>query len=157
MMGGMAATRALSPKQQLFVAEYLVDLNATAAYKRAGYKPRTDAAAAESASRLLRNVKVAAAVAAAQTKREQRTEITQDWVLGRLKIEATSEGEDSSHAARVSALKVIAQHLGMLKERVEHTGKDGGPLGIDAMVAAVIAAEEALRGRPDSRAAKPAP
>lgn len=29
---------ALTPKQKRFVAEYLVDLNATAAAKRAGYK-----------------------------------------------------------------------------------------------------------------------
>ena len=32
---------ALTPKQERFVQEYLVDLNATAAAKRAGYSPKT--------------------------------------------------------------------------------------------------------------------
>ncbi len=46
----------LTAKQKTFVNEYLVDLNATAAYKRAGYTVRGNAAEAN-ASRLLRNAK----------------------------------------------------------------------------------------------------
>lgn len=68
----------LSPKQQRFVDEYLVDLNATQAAIRAGYSAKT----AESAgSRLLRNVKVQAAIQQAMADRLKRTEITQDRVL----------------------------------------------------------------------------
>jgi phage terminase small subunit len=47
----------LNPKQQRFAAEYCVDLNATAAYRRAGYNARGNAAEA-CASRLLSNAKV---------------------------------------------------------------------------------------------------
>jgi phage terminase small subunit len=51
----------LTLKQQRFAAEYCVDLNATAAYKRAGYNARGNAAEA-CASRLLSNAKVQEAV-----------------------------------------------------------------------------------------------
>jgi len=50
----------MTPRQARFVAEYLIDLNATAACLRAGYSPR---GAAQAAERLLRNVEVAAEVA----------------------------------------------------------------------------------------------
>ena len=68
----------MTPKQERFVAEYLVGLNATQAAIRAGYAKKS---ADVEGSRLLANAKVAAAVAAAQAKRSERTEITQDYVL----------------------------------------------------------------------------
>ena len=69
---------ALTPKQKRFVAEYLIDLNATAAAKRAGYSEKT---ACEQAARLLANVKIQTAVQEAKQDRQERTEITQDMVL----------------------------------------------------------------------------
>ena len=50
-------------RQAAFVAEYLVDCNATQAAIRAGYSART---AASQGARLLRNVKVMAAIQRAQ-------------------------------------------------------------------------------------------
>jgi phage terminase small subunit len=70
----------MSPKQQRFVEEYLIDLNATQAAIRAGYSQRT---ANEQGARLLVNVSVAAAVAKAKAERTARTEITQDMILQR--------------------------------------------------------------------------
>lgn len=72
---------ALTAKQERFVAEYLIDLNATQAAKRAGYSEKT---ANEQGSRLLANAKVAAAVAEAQAKRSKRTNLTQDMVVSEL-------------------------------------------------------------------------
>lgn len=80
---------ALTPKQERFVQEYLVDLNATQAAVRAGYSPRT---ANEQGARLLANVSIQAALRAAMDKRSQRTEITQDWVLEELRKVAASNG-----------------------------------------------------------------
>ena len=68
----------ITPKQQRFVAEYLVDLNATQAAIRAGYSEKT---AQPQSARLLSKVMVKKAVAAAQAERSERTEITQDYVL----------------------------------------------------------------------------
>ncbi|WP_176317788.1 terminase small subunit [Burkholderia vietnamiensis] len=70
----------LTAKQQLFVDEYLVDLNATAAYKRAGYAAQGNAAEVN-ASRLLRNAQVQAAVDKAMKERGERTRMTADQVL----------------------------------------------------------------------------
>jgi phage terminase small subunit len=122
------ADKPLTPKQQRFVDEYLVDLNATAAYKRAGYRCKTDAVAASAASELLRFPKVAAALRAAQKARSERMEITQDYVVKRLKGEAELYGEGSSHAARVSALKLLGQHISMFPDRHEISGPKGQPL-----------------------------
>lgn len=68
----------MTPKLQRFVAEYVIDLNATQAAIRAGYSART---AEQQGSRLLRNAKVAASVSAALEQRQKRTEVTADRVL----------------------------------------------------------------------------
>ncbi len=70
----------LTELQAKFVNEYLIDLNRTAAYKRAGGKCEGNTAYA-SASRMYRNVKVNRAITDALVERERRTEITQDAVL----------------------------------------------------------------------------
>jgi len=82
----------MTAKQERFVAEYLIDLNATQAAIRAGYAEK---GAAVEGSRLLANPKVAAAVAAAQAERAKRTEITQDYVLNTIRdtIERCKQAE----------------------------------------------------------------
>jgi phage terminase small subunit len=74
------ATKVLTPRQAAFVREYLIDLNATAAYKRAGYKAQ-GRSAENAASRLLGSVGVRDSIADAQAKRACRTEIKADRVL----------------------------------------------------------------------------
>ena len=86
-----AEPRALTPRQQAFVDEYLVDLNATQAAIRAGYSAKT---AHEQASRLLANAKIASAVADAKKARSERTQIDADWVLSRLAQDATADLAD---------------------------------------------------------------
>jgi phage terminase small subunit len=77
-MGGKSGKKKLSQKQQAFVREYLIDLNAAAAARRAGYcKNRADAMGWEN----LRKPEIAAAIQTAKDKRAERTEITQDRVL----------------------------------------------------------------------------
>jgi len=72
---------ALTAKQQRFVDEYLIDLNATQAAIRAGYSKKT---AQVQSARLLSNVMVSAAVAKGMETRSARTGITQDMVLREL-------------------------------------------------------------------------
>ncbi len=77
----------LTPKQERFVAEYLVDLNAAGAYRRAGYKVRNDNVAAVEGHRLLRNPNVVAVIAAGQAQRAARVQVEADEVLrGLLRI-----------------------------------------------------------------------
>ena len=68
----------MTPKQRLFVKEYLVDLNATQAAIRAGYSEKT--AAAIGAENLTKP-EIAAAIQQMMDDRSQRTEITADYVL----------------------------------------------------------------------------
>lgn len=72
---------ALTAKQERFVAEYLIDLNATQAAIRAGYSEKT---ANKQGSQMLGKTSIAAAISEAQARRSERTEITQDRVLAEL-------------------------------------------------------------------------
>ena len=143
----------LTPKQQRFVDEYLIDLNATQAYIRAGYAVKSDDVASATASKLLRNAKVQEAIAKAQNKRSERTEITQDYVLNNIKrvvercmqIEAV-DGETTTEDGGIAqafmfkeqgalkGLEMLGKHLGLFKDKVEHTGKDGGPIDLSLKV-----------------------
>lgn len=176
----------LTPKQERFVQEYLVDLNATQAAIRAGYSPDT---ARSIGSENLTKPNIMAAIDEAMATRSMRTNITQDQVLRELarigfvdirkvvtwtngadgfnEREAEETGEvrisianfvmltpsdqiDVETAAAISevsqtkdgALKVkmhdkraalvdLGRHLGMFKDKVEVTGKDGNPIEID--------------------------
>ncbi|MGG3282748.1 terminase small subunit [Paenibacillus solani] len=92
---------ALTAKQHLFVQEYLIDLNATRAYKAAGYSVKSDNAAGVEGHRLLRNPKIAAAVKEAMDKRSERTEITADMVLERWWTIANADPNDLIYHRRV--------------------------------------------------------
>lgn len=68
----------LTPKQQRFVDEYMVDHNATQAAIRAGYSSKT---AKDIASQNLAKLNIQAAIQEASQKQQARTGITADWVL----------------------------------------------------------------------------
>ena len=146
----------LNPRQAAFVTEYLIDLNGTQAAIRAGYSPRS---AEVTASRLLSDAKVSAAIAEAKAARMERTETTADDVIRELKriafldprqvmswgpdgvrllassslspdvaaaiaevSETTTEGGGSLRvkwADKISALRLLMQHLSMLTEKLE--------------------------------------
>lgn len=68
----------MTEKQERFVSEYLIDLNATQAAIRSGYSAKT---ADQQGSRLLANVKVQQAVSEAMAERSKRTGVSQDRVV----------------------------------------------------------------------------
>ena len=82
----------LTEKQKRFSDEYLVDLNATRAYKKAYPSVKKDETAAQAGSRLLRNVNVKEYIDKRIKDRQKRTEITQDKVLNELAAIAFSNG-----------------------------------------------------------------
>jgi phage terminase small subunit len=69
---------ALSPKQLTFVGEYLLDLNATAAARRAGYSASS---CNKIGSELLDKTRIQVAIAEAQAARAARTAISADRIL----------------------------------------------------------------------------
>jgi len=74
----------LTAKQQRFVDEYLIDRNATAAYRRAGYDVADDNTAAVNARRLLRNAQVRAAVEAGEAALRAANRVTAQRVIDEL-------------------------------------------------------------------------
>lgn len=84
----------MTEKQKIFADEYLIDLNATRAYKVAYPSVKKDETAAQAGSRMLRNVKVAAYIQERMEERQKRTEITQDRVLEELAAIAFARATD---------------------------------------------------------------
>ena len=162
----------LTPKQQRFVEEYLIDLNATQSAIRAGYSEKT--AAVIGAENLIKP-NIAKAIEEAQNKRQEQTQIDAAYVLKRLveidqmdvldimddqmKIRPVNEwpkvwrqyvvnlenlelsdGEGCFKKIKwpdkVKNLELLGKHVsvGAFKEKIEHTGKDGGPIDLSLKV-----------------------
>jgi Terminase small subunit len=117
----------MSPKQQTFVREYLVDLNATAAYKRAGYRGR-GRAAENAASRMLGNAVVQTAIKEALAERQKRTEIKVDTVVQETWNNYQRCVVAGQFGAANKALELLGRHVGAFPNKHEHTGTDNSPI-----------------------------
>lgn len=104
----------LTEKQRRFCEEYLIDLNATQAAIRAGYSKKT---AAQTAARLLTNVKVQEYIQERQKELAKRTEITQDSVLHELALIAFAKASDYAKVIEKDAMiEVEGNMVPMLDE-----------------------------------------
>ena len=121
-------TRALKDRQQKFVEEYLIDLNATQAAIRAGYSAKFTNT---NVTKLLQNTAIQSAIQVEREKQAQRTQVTADWVLLRLKEEAT-RGEDTSFApARVKALELLGKHLILFTDKLQTDNRHVYEISLD--------------------------
>ena len=119
----------VTEKQKVFADEYLIDLNATRAYKVAYPTVKNDDTAAQAGSRMLRNVKVAEYIQKRIQERQKRTEITQDRVLNELAAMAFADVAEAVEirlkpSDKLKALELLGRHLGMFKDKVEVSGID---------------------------------
>jgi phage terminase small subunit len=135
---------ATGEKRDAFVQEFIIDLNGTQAAIRAGYSAKT---AGQAASRLLKDVKITAAIQEAMNKRASRVEIDADYVLGTIvsTIERckqaepvmdkagnhlTTETEDGGEALAyrfdasgvLKGAELLGKHLKLFTDKVEVTG-----------------------------------
>lgn len=163
-------------RQQRFIEEYLIDLNAAAAARRAGF---TATSARRQGWEMLSNPVIAEKVQIELDKRAKRTQITADRVLKELFDRATSnmrhyvivqedgsvyldfsdltpsqwaavqeiqveeymdgKGEDAREIKKVKFklhnqtknLELLGKHLGLFSDRLEVTGRGGGPIEVD--------------------------
>lgn len=81
----------LTDKQKKFIDEYLVDLNATQAAIRAGYKEK---AAYRTGAENLRKPQIQEEIQKRMQERQQRTEVTQDMVVKELASIAFARATD---------------------------------------------------------------
>ena len=179
-------------RHERFCQEYIIDLNITRAAKDANFSKKT---ARTIGSKLLTRVDIQERIAELNTKRDKRTELTQDWIIKELKLIGGSDIQnyididpntgairakgfeempaETSRALRsikedrvikedadgkkvtvydkvnfsmydkIRALEILAKHKGMLVERHEVTGEDGGPVKIEYVL---IKAKKKKRG-----------
>ncbi len=132
-------TPKLTAKQERFVQEYLIDLNATQAAIRAGYSEKT---ASVVGCENLTKPNVAEAIAEAKLERSERTEVTQDQVVRELSrlgfsdlrhvmtddgaLKFPSEWDDNT-AASIASIEVVTRPTGEKDDQdrpvVEHIHK----------------------------------
>ena len=135
----------MNARQELFVAEYLVDRNATKAAVRAGYAERT---AKQTGWRLLQIPSVAAAVAREDLERQERLRVDADSIIGRLMavhdkafygspkvsrdgVPIEVDGErvrEWAPASAIRALEVVAKMLGVAGSERHEVDMRGGPV-----------------------------
>ena len=140
----------LTAKQEQFCQEYLIDLNATQAAIRAGYSVKT---AKDIACQNLAKLNISERIAELKLTRQDRVEISQDWVLNNLKLiaercmqaepvtafidgEKTETGEYKfEHSGANKSLELIGKHLKMFTDKVDntHTGPNGESLFPDSI------------------------
>lgn len=118
----------MNARRERFVAEYLIDLNATQAAIRAGYSEKS---AIMTGSRLLTFDDVCEAIEKGKQEQAKRNELSADWILARLKRESELEGKGATHAARIAALNLLGKHFGLFPDKVQHSGSPGQPIEIN--------------------------
>ncbi len=130
----------LTDKQQRFVAEYLIDLNATQAAIRAGYSEKT---AGSVGAENLKKPEIAAAIQVAMNQRTERTQVDADYVLRTIVDtierckqaepvrdrdgEATGEYKFDASAVLKGA-ELLGKHLRMFTDKTEISGPNGAPV-----------------------------
>ena len=84
----------MTKKQKIFADEYLIDLNATRAYRAAYPNCKKDSSADAAARKLLGNTRIQTYITERMEERQKRTEITQDMVLQELAAIAFARATD---------------------------------------------------------------
>lgn len=127
-MGQAGAKPLKNQRQERFAQEVAKGKTADDAYAHAGYLPNR-----HNASRLKTNEHVAARIAYLQGKVAEKAVTTAADIIDQLAEDRRFARELKSPAAAVSATMGQAKVLGLLKERVEHTGKDGAAIEVDSV------------------------
>ena len=124
----------MTDAQKRFCDEYLIDLNATRAYKVAYPNCKKDETAKSAGSRLLTKVNVQNYISEKMKEREKRTEVTQDMVIKELAKIAfldirklyTENGQlknvadiDDDTAGAISSLETLEEYDGYGDERAK--------------------------------------
>lgn len=107
---------ALTPKQERFVGEYLIDLNGAAAAIRAGFAPRS---AKVTASRLLTNVNLRCLIKQNRKLTAKKLEIQREDVVQGLRSTFEVAREDRDSRGMIAACAEINKMLGFYVEQIK--------------------------------------
>lgn len=109
----------LTAKQQMFCKEYLVDLNATQAAIRAGYKP--DNAAVTGCENLIKP-NVSAEIQRLMAIRSEKTGITAEWVLKGIEDLTNKLVVGESPKDAYKGFELAGRHLKLFTDNVRLEG-----------------------------------
>lgn len=133
----------MTDRQQKFADEYIIDCNATRAYKAAYPNVKKDSVAAQAGSRLLRNVKVAAYIeeklAEISSQKTAKAQEVMEYLTSVMRGESESSvvvvegyGEGCSEAKiiekppdekeRLKAAELLGRHYAMFTDKVKAEG-----------------------------------
>ena len=114
----------LTAKQEAFVQEYMVDLNASQAALRAGYSPHT---ADRIGQENLHKPVIKRALAYQKQERAEKTGIDAAWVLQELaKQYQKAEAAEDVPGASLKALDLIGRHVGVNAFNEKAGGQNAG-------------------------------
>jgi phage terminase small subunit len=119
----------LNDRQRLFVRHYIATLNATEAYKRAGYTHKNDNVAGVEGHKLLKNPKIREAVAKGVEKKMSKADISAERILDELASIAflTPEQLDALKSIKggekMRALELLGKYHTLFTDRIENTGE----------------------------------
>jgi phage terminase small subunit len=168
----------LTAKQQRFVDEYLVDLNATQAAIRAGYSQKT---AGQIGDENLKKPEIAAAVQKAMDERAKKVGVSAEYVLSTIidtiercrqaapvldrkgepvlvttPLGSVAPAYTFEANAVLKGAELLGKHLKMFTDKTELTGKDGGPVETVATTRPQMTKEEWLAAHGVGTATRPA-
>ena len=115
----------MTPKQERFCLEYMKDLNATQAAKRAGY---SEATAYSIGQRLLKDVEIINLIDGEKTKRTERIERNIDDILKEIRETRTLALELGQTSAAIRASELESKLMGLFIEKRELSGPGGAPM-----------------------------
>lgn len=110
---------ALTAKQERFIQEYLIDLNATQAAIRAGYSPKT---AKVIGHENLTKPDIKVILESKQRQMAHNNGITAEYVLKGIKGIADNSERDMD---RLKAFELLGRNLKLFTEKIEHSGETG--------------------------------
>lgn len=146
-----ALKKALTVRQRRFCEEYIVDFNGAAAAVRAGYSTRQPD---KHAHLLIKNQGIATYIDYLTASAASKVmSVDPDWVIqGITKIILKENGRDGD---KLRGFELIAKILGMLKDKTEISGPDGGAIEMKQRVeeesAAAIAMLKAMTKKKEQR------
>ena len=133
----------LTAKQQRFIEEYLIDLNATQAAIRAGYSVKT---ANEQGSQLLAKLSIQQSIAEKMAERSKRTGVNQDRVvleLAKIAFVKMTDVVDSNGRIRAGATEDDLSCIESIKYK-ESDNEYGGSIEREVKIASKLKALELL-------------
>jgi hypothetical protein len=137
----------MTPKQEAFCLAYIETGNASEAYRQAynAGKMKPESVNVE-AAKLLANPNIALRVSELKSELVERHKVTADTIAVMLREDRQFARECETPGAAVTATMGLAKLYGLLTDKTELTGKDGGNIKIEEIKADAESFTRAITG-----------